>query len=54
MTIAFIVIGVCGETDRKFEFLVVDGPPQKTFKLWLYIYITLSSFIILHYFVFNK
>ncbi len=32
-TIAFDVIGVCGEIDNKFEPLVVDKIVHKTFKL---------------------
>ncbi len=33
ITIAFDVIGVCGEIDNKFELLVVNKIVQKTFKL---------------------
>jgi hypothetical protein len=53
MTIAFVVIGVCGEINGKFELLVVDGTSPKDIQI-VNIYITLSSFITLYYFVFNK
>jgi len=53
MIIAFVVIGVHGEIDGKFELLVVDGTSPEDIQI-VGIYITLSSFIILHYFVFNK
>jgi hypothetical protein len=44
MTIAFVVIGVCGEINGKFELLVVDGTSPKDIKIVI-IYIILSSFI---------
>jgi hypothetical protein len=49
MTIAFAVVGVHGEIDGKFELLVADGTSLKDIQI-VNIYITLSSFIILHFF----
>jgi hypothetical protein len=53
MTITFVIIGVHGEIDGKFELLVVDGTSLKGIQI-VSIYITLSSCITLHYFVFTK
>jgi hypothetical protein len=53
VTITFVVIGVHGEIDGKFELLVADGTSLKDIQI-VSIYITLSSFITLHYYVFNK
>jgi hypothetical protein len=44
MAIAFVIIGVCGEIDGKFELLVTNGTSLKDIQI-VNIYITLSSFI---------
>jgi hypothetical protein len=53
MTIAFVVIGVCGDINGKFELFVVDGTSPKDIQI-VSIYIILSSFITLYYYFFNK
>jgi hypothetical protein len=53
MTITFVVIRVCGEINGKFELLVVDGTSPKDIQI-VSIYITLSIFITLYLFFFNK
>jgi hypothetical protein len=53
MTITFVIIGVHGEIDGKFEFLVTNGTSLEDIQI-VSIYIALSNFITLYYFVFNK
>ncbi len=53
MTIGFVVIGVHGEINGKFELLVANGTSPEDIHI-VDIYITLSSFIILHYSIFKK
>jgi hypothetical protein len=53
MTIAFAIIGIRGEIDGKYELLVANGASLKK-HLDCDIYIILSSFITLHYYVFNN
>lgn len=45
-TIAFAIIGVCGEIDEKFELLVANGISPKG--------IQMSNFITLYYYIFSK
>ncbi len=47
-TIAFVGINVHGEINGKFELLVANGTSLEDIQI-VSIYITLSSFIILHY-----
>jgi hypothetical protein len=53
LTIAFTIIDVCGEINEKFEFLVTDGTSPEDIQI-VSTYITLSSFITLYYYIFNK
>jgi hypothetical protein len=46
-TITFVIIGVHGEIDGKFELLVVDETSLEDIHI-VSMYITLSSFITLH------
>jgi hypothetical protein len=52
MTITFVIISIRGEIDGKYELLVVDGTSLENIQI-VNIYITLSSFITLHYYFFN-
>jgi hypothetical protein len=51
-TIAFAIIGVCGEIDGKFELLVANGTSPKGIQI-MNIYITLSSYIYIYIYI-NK
>ncbi len=53
LTIAFTISGVCGEINGKFEFLVTIGTSPENIQI-VSTYITLSNFIILYYYIFNK
>jgi len=53
ITITFAIIGVHGEIDGKFELLVADGTSLEDIQI-VNIYIIVSCFITLHFFVFNK
>ncbi len=51
--ITFVISGVLGEINGKFELLVVNGTSTKDIQI-VNIYTTLSSIITLYYYVFNK